>query len=71
VTTKADCVELLEKRVKSRFSQRVLRVPSLTGLDDAVQFAKTILSPGVERLDMHEWNQIWTDNVQVCSDKPW
>ena len=73
MTTKVNCVNLLEKRVKSRFSQRVLRVPSLTGLDDAVQFVKTILSPGPERLEpeeaMHEWNQIWTDNV--CSDKPW
>jgi origin recognition complex subunit 4 len=50
MTTKVNCVNLLEKRVKSRFSQRVLRVPSLTGLDDVVQFVKTILGPGLERL---------------------
>lgn len=75
MTTKVNCVNLLEKRVKSRFSQRVLRVPSLTGVDDVVQFVKTILSPGLERSEpegaMQEWNRIWTDNVQVCCDKIW
>jgi origin recognition complex subunit 4 len=75
MTTKVNCVNLLEKRVKSRFSQRVLRVPSLTGVDDVVQFVKTVLSLGLERLEpeeaMQEWNQIWTDNVQVCCDELW
>jgi len=54
--------------VKSRFSQRVLRVPSFTCLDGVVHFVKTILSPGLERLEpeeaLQEWNQIWADNVQ-------
>ena len=72
MTTKVNCVNFLEKRVKSRFSQRVLRVPSVTSLDDAAQFVKTILSPGLERLEpeeaLQEWNRIWTDNVQVCYD---
>lgn len=72
MTTKVNCVNLLEKRVKSRFSQRVLRVSSLTGLDDVVQFVKTILSPGLEWAEpeeaMQEWNRIWTDNVQVRYD---
>ena len=75
MTTKVNCVNLLEKRVKSRFSQRVLRVPSLSGLDDVVRFVKTILSPGLERLEpekaMQEWNLTWTDDVQVRCDKLW
>jgi hypothetical protein len=72
MTTKVNCINLLEKRVKSRFSQRVLRVPSFTCLDGVVHFVKTILSPGLERLEpeeaLQEWNQIWADNVQVRYD---
>jgi len=69
MTTKVNCVNLLEKRVKSRFSQRVLRVSSLTSLDNVVHFVRAILSPGLGLLEpekvMEEWNRIWTDGVQV------
>jgi origin recognition complex subunit 4 len=72
VTTKVNCVNLLEKQVKSCFSQCVFRVPSFTCLDDVLHFVKAILSPGLEYLEpeetLQEWNQIWADNVQVCCD---
>lgn len=57
-TSRLDTVNLLEKRVKSRFSGRVLRTaPPLTS-GDWMALTETVLSTPIENAD--EWSQLWT-----------
>ncbi|KAJ3529850.1 hypothetical protein NMY22_g8824 [Coprinellus aureogranulatus] len=71
ITSRVDVVTLLEKRVKSRFSGRVLRVsnvPREEGWMDIVR--RCLLSPATipddeaTESDLEEWNHLWNDNVE-------
>lgn len=72
-----DTLNLLEKRVKSRFSHRIIRCPPPTTLDKFVDFAKTTLTkpPTVEDVgdlpsgitDDHldRWGALWRPGIEV------
>ena len=71
LTTRMDSVNLLEKRVKSRFSGRMLRTASPRELDDWIQIARTILltefSPPADdeaRAQLSSWSEVWSVAVE-------
>ncbi|CDO69574.1 hypothetical protein BN946_scf184759.g14 [Trametes cinnabarina] len=68
VTTRVDTINLLEKRVKSRFSGRMIRTAGATKIGHWVALARAVLSAPVEPSDgqddvdkeaMEEWSSIW------------
>jgi origin recognition complex subunit 4 len=72
--TLKDCLNLLEKRVKSRFSHRVFRVFPPTTFEEYVAIAKTTLTtpvkvqgPGDEEEErgVQEWTSLWDASVEV------
>lgn len=67
VTSRVDCLTLLEKRVKSRFSHRILRVGTPSGLDDVLELLSNILhvERNTESATTQEWNQLWTFSIKV------
>ena len=67
VTSRVDCLNLLEKRVKSRFSHRVLRVGAPSNLDDFLKFAGAVLCVNGEGEGNHaeEWKRLWAVSVDV------
>ncbi len=67
LTTRMDSVNLLEKRVKSRFSGRMLRTASPTALDDWIKIAKTILLseiPPEAKAQLQSWSEVWNAAVE-------
>lgn len=71
ITSRVDVVNQLEKRVKSRFSHRVLRTATMRHLDEWIGFARSCLcadipesfGDGDEELNS-EWSRMWTDSVE-------
>lgn len=67
LTTRMDSVNLLEKRVKSRFSGRMLRTASPRELDDWIKIARTILlspPPNDEaNAQLSSWSEVWNAAV--------
>lgn len=62
VTTRVDTINLLEKRVKSRFSGRILRTAAPSSVDTWIDAARKLLSPAIR--DQHEeWLTMWTTSV--------
>ena len=62
VTARVDTINILEKRVKSRFSGRMIRTACPTKLDHWVALAKAALGAslgGEGEEDLEEWVEIW------------
>lgn len=83
VTTRNDCLNLLEKRVKSRFSGRSIRVGPPSTIEDYIGVVKGILGTALTPDDLHigedelpddievllkEWDSVWEAAVQVSKD---
>ncbi|KAH7929476.1 hypothetical protein BV22DRAFT_989038, partial [Leucogyrophana mollusca] len=63
VTTRIDTINLLEKRVKSRFSGRILRTAPPANLADWTTIAERVLSAPIDSPD-GEWPQMWKTAVE-------
>ncbi|EMD40724.1 hypothetical protein CERSUDRAFT_111303 [Gelatoporia subvermispora B] len=59
VTTRVDTINLLEKRVKSRFSGRMLRTSCLSELQQWVELARSALTAPVSEDVPEEWPPLW------------
>jgi origin recognition complex subunit 4 len=59
VTTRIDTINLLEKRVKSRFSGRMLRTAAPTELSFWMKLMERVLRAQIEPLE-EEWEPLWT-----------
>ncbi|KAF8323243.1 hypothetical protein DL93DRAFT_2050058 [Clavulina sp. PMI_390] len=69
VTTRVDTLNLLEKRVKSRFSHRIIRCPPPTSLDEFSELASAPLTQVSKHLTsqrLEEWKALWGRNVEEC-----
>jgi origin recognition complex subunit 4 len=73
VTNRVDTIQLLEKRVKSRFSGRTLRTAPPNTLASWLELAKGILhTPALDCSDdfEEEWKEQWTTSVdRLLADK--
>ncbi|KAJ3576191.1 hypothetical protein NP233_g584 [Leucocoprinus birnbaumii] len=72
-TTRIDTINLLEKRVKSRFSGRVIRTSGISATADILSLTKkalcTPLPPAEEYEElMDEWNDAWAKRISECLD---
>jgi origin recognition complex subunit 4 len=67
ITSRVDCLTLLEKRVKSRFSHRVMRIGTPSRLNDVLELLGTLLHVEAdnESATTQEWKQLWTFSVKV------
>ncbi|CAL1700657.1 unnamed protein product [Somion occarium] len=63
VTTRIDTINLLEKRVKSRFSGRILRTAGPTKLKDWLGVARSVLCLPIESEHAEEWTTLWQSSV--------
>lgn len=65
VTARIDTINLLEKRVKSRFSGRMLRTACPRRLEDWTNLARAILTVprGADDHDNEEWDTLWAASV--------
>ncbi|KAI0921111.1 hypothetical protein AcW2_006194 [Taiwanofungus camphoratus] len=63
VTTRIDTINLLEKRVKSRFSGRMLRMACPRRLQCWSTLARDVLSPQIEADGHEEWPVFWATAV--------
>lgn len=64
VTTRIDAINLLEKRVKSRFSGRMLRTAGPCRLNNWIDIVRKILSSSICAAHQEEWLPMWTASVQ-------
>lgn len=77
VTTRMDSINLLEKRVKSRFSGRMIRTASPAELSDWTRLTRTILCaepipPADSGIKHHlpSWRELWHPTVdKFCADE--
>ncbi|CAI4795790.1 CEQ_1a_G0056460.mRNA.1.CDS.1 [Saccharomyces cerevisiae] len=60
-TTKLNILEYLEKRVKSRFSQRVIYMPQIQNLDDMVDAVRNLLTV---RSEISPWVSQWNETLE-------
>jgi origin recognition complex subunit 4 len=63
VTTRVDTINLLEKRVKSRFSGRMFRTSGSRTSNEWIKFVRTILTVPIKPLN-DEWKQLWEASVE-------
>ncbi|CCM01574.1 uncharacterized protein FIBRA_03634 [Fibroporia radiculosa] len=63
VTTRVDTINLLEKRVKSRFSGRMLRTACPARLSYWTELARAILTTPLDVDDDDEWGPLWVSAV--------
>ncbi|KAF9534298.1 origin recognition complex subunit 4 C-terminus-domain-containing protein [Crepidotus variabilis] len=72
VTTRIDTIQLLEKRVKSRFSGRTIRTAPPSCLDDWLGLARNTLQLPIpiegEDHDTRKWQQQWNSSVEDFLD---
>ena len=64
VTTRMDTVNLLEKRVKSRFSGRMLRTAGPRKFTNWLVITRKILSSPISSEHQAEWNELWGSAVE-------
>lgn len=62
VTSRVDTINLLEKRVKSRFSGRMLRTAPPSKLNDWIDITKRVLRTPIVDCPP-EWSHMWNDAV--------
>lgn len=72
VSCVVNCINSLEKRVKSRFSHRVLKVPNPSTFDAYIGIAKELLGvvpelrePTKGKRSLTEWNGLWAESLEV------
>jgi len=70
ITTRVDTINLLEKRVKSRFSGRMLRTAAPPELDNWLDDARKLLSSPIHDQHQEEWLPIWTASVDKFLTDP-
>lgn len=63
VTTRIDTINLLEKRVKSRFSGRILRTACPTQLKQWLDIVRSCLCVPIQSEEADEWTPFWHDAV--------
>ncbi|KAI0068834.1 hypothetical protein BV25DRAFT_1791509 [Artomyces pyxidatus] len=63
VTTRVDTINLLEKRVKSRFSGRMLRTSGPRHFSQWIDIARNALSAPIPQ-PQEEWTSCWSDAVE-------
>lgn len=68
VTSRVDCINLLEKRVKSRFSHRIVRTSMPGTFEQFVGLVRSHLSVPLteDTQQTAEWNIAWITRVDVC-----
>lgn len=65
-TTKINILEFLEKRVKSRFSQRIICVPQVSTLNEFLESYKQMITVDADKIKL---GQIWNEKINgVLSD---
>lgn len=72
ITSRMDTINILEKRVKSRFSGRMIRTAPPRKLRDWVKYVKTVLFADIEHVveessdqnTIEEWRSLWGAAVQ-------
>lgn len=65
MSSRIDTIQLLEKRVKSRFSGRTLRTGPPTTLDQWYTFSRHVLLPSLDEASIvPEWQDQWTTSVE-------
>lgn len=69
ITSRVDTINLLEKRVKSRFSHRVVRMSSPQTLESYLGVARALLCPRISDgdEDHDEWTSRWENSVEVAT----
>ena len=67
ITSRVDCLTLLEKRVKSRFSHRIMRVGTPSSLDGFLTHLGAVLRVEEDSKlpTAQEWDKLWTASVKV------
>ena len=70
VTTRVDTVNLLEKRVKSRFSGRMLRTAGPRRLNNWIDIIRTVLLSSICAVHQEEWLPMWNASVQQFLTDP-
>jgi len=63
VTTRVDTINLLEKRVKSRFSGRMLRTACPSNVQDWISIARAVLTTPIDSDENGEWATLWAKSV--------
>lgn len=74
ITSRIDTIQLLEKRVKSRFSGRIIRTAPSGDLEHWLNIAKNILLVPITPREAHEeWHKKWTSSVEefLSDSKVW
>jgi origin recognition complex subunit 4 len=66
VTSRLDCVGMLEKRVKSRFSHRILDTYPIATLEDFISIAKSALSLEENEKPIDVDIKSFNKSVEVC-----
>ncbi|KAF5321473.1 hypothetical protein D9619_000655 [Psilocybe cf. subviscida] len=66
VTTRVDTVQLLEKRVKSRFSGRTIRTAPPTSFDECLATIRDMLLPSqfAHEESERQWNEQWQPSIE-------
>ena len=78
-----DTLNLLEKRVKSRFSHRIIKCPSITSLEAFIANVRAALTKTftlqeavdlvpaqythLEPQTLEKWQSFWSISVEVCA----
>lgn len=74
-TTRIDTINLLEKRVKSRFSGRVIRTAGISATAGILSLARGLLCTPIPSADdyedlIDEWNDVWSKRTaEYLNDK--
>ena len=69
LTSRVDIVNLLEKRVKSRFSHRMFRTASMRDVDEWIDIIQRYLCDPMETRGLSdEWLTLWRYSVEVFLD---
>ncbi len=70
VTTRVDTINLLEKRVKSRFSGRIFRTSSPSDLDHWIHLSKSALGAPLDSDPDDEWVSAWRASLDDFLQDP-
>jgi origin recognition complex subunit 4 len=70
VTARVDAINLLEKRVKSRFSGRMLRTAGPRRLNNWIEIVRKVLSSSICAAYQEEWLPMWTTSVHQFLGDP-
>lgn len=70
ITTRVDTINLLEKRVKSRFSGRMLRTAAPPYVNNWVDVARKLLLSPIRDEHQDDWLPMWTASVEKFLAEP-